>query len=333
MNRKFKIPYVAGLFLSLFVSTNTFAQTYRMDASYYLRSSSDSTGNINNIVGVLTPGSEFKVLNKKGNALQIEITNLASKSNVNKTEQVWIYKGNDSHFTEVTNGPSTDTQAQVPAVPATCRGCIASAAKESQAQQKQINSIKETAREIVAAANQPQGKITLPPGDVKPVTLLDEQIKNYSNSAEVAAAAKWAEKNNGLFSYRKCYRQVKAALSAKTKSGKSLIPGWFSDEAALRAKESLKNYGFINLMDQEPYKSEMKTANQAPKGAVLVYSSNLDCPRTKTPDCGHVEIKASETSYVSDYRSAYAINETPRAKKVGSRYKLVGIMVKPMESP
>ena len=87
----------------------------------------------------------------------------------------------------------------------------------------------------------------------------------------------------------------------------------------------------------------MKSPSQAPKGAILVYSSGIPCRASSrsgsgigfTVDCGHTEIKTDEpgkAGYVSDYYSADAINETPRSKKYGySNYKLVGVMIKPKE--
>ena len=76
----------------------------------------------------------------------------------------------------------------------------------------------------------------------------------------------------------------------------------------------------------------MRSPSQAPKGAILVYSSGIPCGRIR--DCGHTEIKtghSGEDGYVSDYYSKDAINETPRARKYGSNYKLVGIMIKPKD--
>ncbi len=295
-----------------------------MNASYYLRSDENSTGAIENRIGVLTAGSEFKVLNKKGNALQIEITKMSSSSQVRKSEKIWIWKGNNTHFTELDTTIAASTEGQSPQVK--CENCETPVTKVTEVKKKNVDSIQAVAREITNQANQAPPVASITAGS------LDDKIINYSKSSEVASAIKWAEKNNGLFSYRKCYRQVKFALAAKDANKNSLIPGRFSDEAAIGAKNSLKNYGFINLMDIEPYKTQMKAPSQAPKGSVLVYSSGIKCPNSKIKDCGHVEIKASDTSYVSDYKSSYAINETPRARRFGTNYKLIGIMVKPMET-
>lgn len=331
---------MAGILLCILFGTSAFAQSYRMNASYFLRSDKNSSGEVENRIGVLTAGSEFKVLNRKGNALQIEITKLSPTSRVRKSEQVWIWKGNTTDFTELDTKTEVNTEAQSPQVK--CDNCEVTAAPSTEVKKKNVDSLHAVTREITNQVNQvavtepkaalTEARVVVPASAHMIKETLDQKIKDYSESSEVAAAISWAQKHNGLLSYRKCYRQVKIALTAKDKQKNSLIPSHYSDEAAIGAKDSLKKYGFINLMDFEPYKTTMTTPSQAPKGAVLVYSSGIRCPNSKIKDCGHVEIKASQTSYVSDYKSAYAINETPRAKMFGTKYKLIGIMIKPMEN-
>ncbi|MFT6603815.1 MAG: hypothetical protein ACJARO_001328, partial [Bacteriovoracaceae bacterium] len=76
-----------------------------------------------------------------------------------------------------------------------------------------------------------------------------------------------------------------------------------------------KEVGFTNLLKTEKYKN-LKSSD-APVGAVLVYSGG---------DNGHVEVKASETEYISDYRAGVPtdISSPYRART----RKLVGIYVK-----
>jgi hypothetical protein len=191
---------------------------------------------------------------------------------------------------------------------------------------------------------------------------LDQQIRNYSESKEVSRMIDWAMKNKSPASRRWCYRSVKEAIASQCgpdikdegrvvyhcrnplyPEGGRKGPGnnltqsvstEMADSFALSAKTRLKSEGFVNLLEIEPYKSQMRSPSQAPKGAVLVYSSGIPCNNGKTKDCGHTEIKtgnAGEDGYVSDYYSKDAINETPRARKYGSNYKLVGIMIKPKD--
>ena len=147
-------------------------------------------------------------------------------------------------------------------------------------------------------------------------------------------AIDYAMRNKYARSQATCYRSVKKALASKARGKQGLIPYHYSDMAALNAKNSLKEFGFVNLLEQEPYKSQINSPSKAPKGAILVYSSGIPCGsgRSRVADCGHVEIKtdhAGKPGYVSDYYSRDAINETPRARVRGTGYTLVGVMIKP----
>ena len=133
-------------------------------------------------------------------------------------------------------------------------------------------------------------------------------------------------------SHGRCYRKVKDALAAHAPGQRGLIPRWYSGVAARTGRDALQSYGFVNLLETEPYKSQIKKPSQAPKGAVLVYSSGVPCRGTRIPDCGHIEIKTGRpgnNAFVSDYSYPTGINETPAALRFGSRYKLIGVMIKP----
>ena len=87
----------------------------------------------------------------------------------------------------------------------------------------------------------------------------------------------------------------------------------------------MKDYGFVNLLETEPYKSQITDPSKAPRGAVLVYSSGIPCRGTRIKDCGHIEIKTGlggDYEYVSDYHSARPVNW-----RRGSRYKLKAVMI------
>ncbi len=356
----------------LSTATSAYAETYRMNASYFVRSGNivknpvddedemirkrmPSFSNEASKIGVLHAGTEFNVknsveLSNGAEALEIEITKISNKSHYNKSPSgtMWIYKGNDAHFSDVEVSPNATTEAQASVAPdKKCENCATDLQRETQSAKQNMNALKAAGNAMLAVQNQPQPskppEAVAQPQPQKATPLepsyggdIAAQIKNYSNSSEVAAALTWADRNRNGRSTRKCYRKVKLALAAKDKKGKSLIPSWYSEVPAREAKNSLQKYGFKNLLDTEPYKSQIKSPSQAPKGAVLVYSSNLTCPGTRIANCGHIEMKmdhGSNPGYISDYKSANAINETPRSLIAGSRYKLIGVMVKPMENP
>lgn len=189
---------------------------------------------------------------------------------------------------------------------------------------------------------------------------LATQIDNYSKSQEVANMISWATKNKKIKSIGLCYRLVKEAIAnqcgsdiikrgrvyyhcrnpfapkgGRTGPGNNLTPAWFGDNRAYNGKNTLKQFGFVNLLEREPYKSQIgNSPAKAPKGAVLVYSSGRICRGSKpgSGDCGHIEIKTSSgdnPSYVSDFSIPNGINETPNARRNGTRYRLVGVMIKP----
>ena len=120
-----------------------------------------------------------------------------------------------------------------------------------------------------------------------------------------------------------CWRYVKHGLMSGNyadgymKKHKVSYPFTPSASAKNAGKEffETKEVGFTNLLKTEKYK-ELKSAD-APVGAVLVYSGGKH---------GHIEIKASESEYISDYRAGVPtdISSPYRART----RKLVGIYVK-----
>jgi hypothetical protein len=354
--------HVVGFILSLLISANVFAQTIQLKGDFFIRSSKDFLAT-DNKVGVLHSGSTFRIINStplrnSAEALEIEPISLTGKSNVNPspTGRYFIYKKNSSLFMNRSEaeGKSVATGSS------DCPECRAKAQQEKVASDN-IDSLSEVVSGLVEQANKAPKEEKDPP---KPEPLhmpvlragsLDDKIKNYSNSSEVENMISWAMKNKSPRSKGLCYRKVKEALATqcgpakpnyvcrnafapkggKLGPGNNLIPSVsteMADQAALSAKTRLKNYGFVNLLEIEPYKSQMKSPSQAPKGAVLVYSSGIPC--AKNPDCGHIEIKTDiegRPGYVSDYYFPNPINETARTRKVGSKYKLVGVMIKPKD--
>lgn len=350
-------------FAILFLITSIVsAQTYRIvNQGYYVRSSPDfSEGNESNKVGTLEPGSTFRVvkivtLPTGALAYQIHMVGLTGNSSVQPSPAYWIYKSkyNDKDFVNLggeTAPAQLPTQGAAPQAP--CLACSTPPLNSGQSAQQNVNDLSDVAQSATLAANTlPKVKPKIlepaikPQPVVSPVTApvsttpgsLDAKIKAYSESAATKNTIDFALRNKKSRSTGKCYRSVKDALSCSKNRGRGtgncLIPSWYSGTAALSAKDSLKRYGFVNLLDSEPYKSRIgNSPNLAPKGAVLVYSSGIPCSGTVIPDCGHVEIKTDhegKPGYVSDYYSGDAINQTAGARRYGTRYKLVGVMIKP----
>lgn len=315
-------------------SVNLFAESYRMNANYYVRSSDDFNESDDNRVGILSKGSTFTVLEKKrlgrAEGLKIRVTSLSPTSYLKQSKEYWIYKPNNTDFMKTSI--SVPVEAQSIEVP--CDSCLAPAQQSAEGVSKNTNDLGDISRTILTQQNQATGKVEQVSPQVSAEKQipgsLDEKIKKYSESTGAKIAIEHALKYRFSSSHGSCYRSVKKALKTSNKTTPGLIPYHYSDLAALNAKQSLKKFGFINLLDIEPYKTQMVSPSRAPKGAVLVYSSGIPCG-TAT-DCGHIEIKtndAGKPGYVSDYYSNDPINETGGARKYGTKYKLVGVMIKP----
>ncbi len=138
----------------------------------------------------------------------------------------------------------------------------------------------------------------------------------YSNSSQVTNMIARLRRNltlnctvSGCSSKRKpgskakCLRYVKLGILAggftKNYSGTKMARDYGGD---------LRSMGFTNLMAS----NKSINARNAPKGAVLVYSGGC---------CGHIEVKAGDNEFLSDFKSGRPINEyLPR--------KLIGVYVK-----
>jgi hypothetical protein len=154
---------------------------------------------------------------------------------------------------------------------------------------------------------------------------------DWSNFPEVMAAAeskkttktiKAAMRGKESGSTSKCWRYVKRALV----SGRGI--SYPPSEHAKEAVGDLKRIGFKNLMDP-PYKGIIKSADDAPKGAIIVYE-------TKDRDeSGDIQIKTdwgTNGGYISDYyntRSFLEGNKADDFRKAGKPYKIIGVMIKP----
>lgn len=148
------------------------------------------------------------------------------------------------------------------------------------------------------------------------------EVMKYSESAKVKKTIQSAMANREPGFTSKCYRYVKRALVAGQKI--SYPPG----EHAKQAVTDLKRQGFKNLMDS-PYKGIIKSADDAPKGAIVVYATS------DKNQSGDIQIKmdwGNDGGYVSDFYNPRSFLESPKARdfaRRGKPYKIIGVMIKP----
>lgn len=157
----------------------------------------------------------------------------------------------------------------------------------------------------------------------------ENDFDNYSKSEEVIKMINVLRSNTRkcLASKNKyiCKRQAPRNRKERSKpTGYCLryvklgiVGGGFTNQypsgvAAKKSGNQWKKMGLRNLLDDKKY--EKMTAYDAPKGAILVYSGGK---------WGHVEVKASESEYISDY-----IGEKPIYDELNLPRKLIGIYVK-----
>lgn len=151
----------------------------------------------------------------------------------------------------------------------------------------------------------------------------DKMIMKYSNSPEVKASIKYAMRNKSPRSRKYCYRYVKRALLGG-KIVRSYPPGAYAKQGV----RDLKRQGMVNLLDDPKYRAQIKSPEDAPKGAVIVYHNG-------TNEYGDIQIKTdwgTKGGYVSDFHSEKSFLNSPKARRyarLGKPYKMIGIMVKP----
>ncbi len=358
----------------LFIISNlAVAESYRLNANYFIRSTPRFNDTVRNRLGVLTTGSTFRVLEKvrrsdNSYAARIQITDPSPNSNVRNSSSQWIYMSGRSNFTSLADDQSravTEAGTTASGTP-NCPTCTTAAAVANSGDLAQVSAAITEDQNLVpdsedGVVEHPIPALPNPGGPRTPFTgPLGDQINRYSDSPEVTRMLDWARAHSA-HSRGYCYRLVKEAMAnrcgpdiirgrrviyscrnqlstgGRLGPGNNLIPSHFGDNRAYSAKDSLKTYGFVNLLDTEPYKTQLANSpTRAPKGAILVYSSGMTCgskaTRRRTTnlnlDCGHIEIKTDEPGrpgFVSDYYSNLAITQG----LTGPRYHLVAVMVKP----
>lgn len=323
------------ILLNLLFASTAFSEILELNANYWARSTPDFISDKNK-VDIFEKGNQVEVLESKklpsgAEGLRVRLIK-GVRGKVNDKE-VWIYRSNYSHYIKKSYENDSDVQAKSK----TEAGIKSPPCKDCEMAADMLLNNKNNLSEIAAATTEQLNQATETKKSTETISEkinhatsdLMQKIKNYSQSKQVQKVVTAAKNNAHRNSIGMCYRYVKNALS------NGLTPGWFSDTAAKSGKETLKKFGFVNLLEHEPFKSQIKSPNQAPKGAVLVYSSGKPCRKSRTiKDCGHIEIKLDsegKPGFASDYYSATAINDTAKARRYGSKYKLIGVMIKPMD--
>jgi hypothetical protein len=157
-------------------------------------------------------------------------------------------------------------------------------------------------------------------------TPLEEAIESYSNSMEVHSlieSAKNRISNNGKRSLRKtstgfCFRYVKKALiDAGLVNDRSGKPYYLPGASPQLAGPTFKKQGFTNLLET-PYARQIKSAYDAPVGAILIYGGGK---------WGHAEIRTAD-GFISDYFNPRARTGDKALGKSGKNRKLIGVYIK-----
>lgn len=282
--------------------------------------------NRRNIISTLPKNAKFEVIEKSklpsgANSLKIKIVSPENLKYLNE-QPLYIWQSKKFSFDEIaldrtqTEGTSSST-------------CLNCSQNNPLIQSTGLNKIKDLSvdlgdkEEEEALAEKPVSNSNF-----------DQAINNYSNSEGVSNAVKWLELNTGKKgSIGLCYSAVKNALKVTSKmegslrkrrkvasapSGEKLIEKYINAGKAKTGVRDLSKLGFKNLLDDPKYKY-MSDPDKAPKGAVIVYE--------RKGRAGHIEIKMDDgpdSRFGSDF-----IQNMPQSKK-SSRYKVIGVMIKPM---
>ena len=317
------------IYIIILFSSISFSETYRLDSALNVRDENTDFVSTDDVVGHVSAGTEFEIVSSKtlrsgAKALEIKIKKKGKGSNLSndyvQTGPVYIYEGKNTKFTKISNAPGTE--ADVSYSKADCIGC-SSENKKQMDKQPAVDLAKKYIQFQEEQANTPKISTSNAPTNIL------EQIKNYENSPQVAKTIKAAmSRIKRLTGIGGCYKQAKLTMVAG-----GLLKSKPSDKYARNAANTFSKLGFVNLL-KEPY-SLKYTPETAPKGSLLVYRSASSCDmytqNIMGKGCGDVAIKlgdGSETKgmkYSSDYNSPRSILQS----KIGHKYELIGVMIKP----
>lgn len=151
----------------------------------------------------------------------------------------------------------------------------------------------------------------------------DPVVMRYSESKKVQDTIRYGIRNKKPRSTGYCYRYVKRALM-----GGDLVDRYPPGGHARDAVRDLKAQGMINMLDNPKYRDMIKSPEDVPKGAVIVYHNS-------SRDSGDIQIKTDwgdDGGYVSDFYSNNSYLSSPKARRrarEGKPYRMIGVMIKP----
>lgn len=306
------------------VSKKTKSQTLDVDIkqSLNLTTATNVRSSINfygteNIVGQLDAGSSVYVYDRKklasgAESLLVEVTAPENKVYLNEKKPLYIWQMPESKKSQAyTDAGTTCTTT-----------CYQNNTNKNVSALQAVNL--QTQKQDAQPTSTDTTKTSLSETTVSEDCPSKDKIDKYSNSAELKKTISWMKSHALKKPDHRCYRNVKNALAA---GGNNLIPSWFASKNAYLAATDLLKYGFKNLLKCPQYKNEIITSpninlDKIPNGAVLVYE------RPGKP--GHTEIKFEDPDDgKTKYGYGYIANRQLTSSSLGSKYKLIGVMIKP----
>jgi len=297
----------------ILLSFKAFAETVVLPRAANVRSSKTFYGR-ENVLDQLPQNAQVEIISRRAlesgaDALEIKIISPENKLSLNEKKPIYIWQSK----AEIKND-LFKTEAG-----AVCNNCTIEPVKAPVAK----NDIKD----IVNKIEEQQSSDT---EDCPSV----EKVQKYSNSEQVAKSIQWAKDHQHKKSDGMCYRHTKEILATQTYKGRgpgnNMIPKWYptpKPASAYKGANELLKYGFKNLLKCPEYKDQIMTDTQVnmdkiPSGAVLIYS--------RPGDDGHAEFKFTDPADGKTKYSYGPVLDFPVNRgTLGSKYKLIGVMVKP----
>lgn len=321
------ILLTAGMLFSF----NTLAEVVLLPRAANVRSSKIFYGR-NNLIDQLPQGAQVEIVSRRklpsgANSLEINIIGPTDKLSLNEKKPIYIWQSKDEIkddlFKTESGAVCTNCNSEPVKAPAPTDD-IKNIVNKIEEQQSEDPTLALAAKQIEIEDAEPQDASTETPPATPLTGPLADKIQAYSNSPQVAKMIQWSKdhptigrKKNGDFDGY-CYRHVKEAMATKTRGGKgegnNLVPKWYPSGNAVTAGKDLKTRGFINLLDTEPYKTDLKNPKNVPKGAIMIYS-------TTNHSYGHAEVKLDDETY---YFGIISKN----SKATRKDYKLLGVWIK-----
>jgi hypothetical protein len=149
----------------------------------------------------------------------------------------------------------------------------------------------------------------------------------YANNPQIRRMINYAWDHHSAVTQGECYHAVKQALYAAHIVPKGSLPG----DYASAAMPDLAKQGFVNLLDIPGYQNLATHPEQAPVGAIVVYSGS---DRYDWSKYGDVQIHMANGEWISDYYSRNAmLRQTTYRDGVAypdkDYFHVVGVMVDP----